>query len=51
MDEFTQRNQAIYWAHETHPNRFNTAEKPTPEDIIERAKKYLTFLLDEGVRE
>jgi hypothetical protein len=39
------RHTALHWAWETHPNRFNVADKPTPEDVIERAEKFMEFLI------
>lgn len=41
----TIRNQAIHWAIETHPKRFNIEEKPSVEEILERAKKFEIYLL------
>jgi hypothetical protein len=44
MDESTLRNQAFYWANESHPNRFNVLEKPELDDLLERADKIAKFL-------
>lgn len=50
MDEITLRNQALHYAIETHPLRFNVEQKPTIEDILERAAKFEIYLR-EGTRD
>lgn len=46
MDEATARNQAFYYANETHPLRFDIANKPTLEELLERADKIAKFILN-----
>jgi hypothetical protein len=50
MDEATIRNQAFFYANETHPNKFSIDDKPTLEDLLERAEKIAKFI-EEGVRD
>jgi hypothetical protein len=50
MDEQTIRNQAFYYANETHPLRFSIHDKPSLDDLLDRAEKIAKFIA-EGVRE
>lgn len=44
MEDTLIRQTAVHYAVETHPLRFNVDQKPTVEDILERAKKYYDFM-------
>jgi hypothetical protein len=43
MDEIQIKNQAVYWAWESHANRFNVEQKPSPEELIEAARKFENY--------
>lgn len=38
------RNHAIHWAWETHFNKFNVSEKPSPSEIIDAALVFEQYL-------
>lgn len=44
MDKLALKNAAIHWAWETHGNRFNVAEKPSADEVIEIAKKFEEYI-------
>lgn len=48
MDGASIRFNAFMQAIETHPLRFNIDEKPTLDDLIERAKKIEAYIVGDG---